>query len=139
MRLTILTLAHHVHFSEPGNLLNISGIYSGITASAFPVTIPRLLLVARFTGNPAEYGREYEIIVSFTDEDGLPGPIPTDRKLQRMKVGQSGEDTHSNYLLESFDITFTKPGWYQFSVLVDGDLIDELPVNISESVIRGNL
>lgn len=136
MRLTILTLAHHVHFSEPGNLLNITGIYSGVASSRFPFTMPRMLLVARFTGNPTEYGREFEIVVSFTDEDGLPGPIPIDRKLQQMVTGQSGEDVHSIYTLEAFDIHFTRPGWYQFFLHVDGELMDELPVNVSQSVIR---
>ena len=136
MRLTILTLAHHVYYSEPGNQLNITGIYSGIASSIFPFTMPRLLLVARFTGNPTEYGREFEIVVSFTDEDGLPGPIPIDRKVQRMVTGQSGEDVHCIYTLEALDIHFTRPGWYQFFLHVDGELMDELPVNVSQAVTR---
>lgn len=134
MRLTILTLAHHVHYSEPGNLLNITGIYSGITSRTFPFVVPRILLVARFTGSPVEYEREFEIIVTFTDEDGLPGPIPSERKLERMKTGHSGEDAHCIYELEIFNTTFTKPAWYQFAVRVDGELMDELPFNVSKSV-----
>jgi hypothetical protein len=136
MRLTIFTLAHHIHFSEPGNLLNISGIYSGMSAPAFPFVVPRMLLVARFTGNPAEYEREFEVVVSFTDEDGLPGPIPSDRQLLRMKTGQSGEDSHCNYLLEIFNTRFVKPGWYQFAIQADGEMMEELPVNIAQSVKR---
>ena len=138
MRLTIFTLAHHVHFSEPGNLMNISGIYSGMAAPSFPFVVPRMLLVARFSGNPSEYEREFEVIVSFTDEDGLPGPIPSDRQLLRMKTGQSGEDAHCNYLLEIFNTTFYKAGWYQFAIRVDGELMDELPVNIAQSVKKSN-
>jgi hypothetical protein len=134
MRLTILTLAHDISYSEPGNLLNISGIYTGITIQAFPVTIPRILLVARFTGSPAEYGREFEVTVNFVDEDGLPGPIPSDRKLQRMTIGQSGEDVHSIYTLEALDTVFAKAGWYQFFVHLDGQIIEELPVNVARSV-----
>ena len=134
MRLTILTLAHDVYFSEPGNLLNLTGVYTGMTSPTFPFVVPRLLLIARFTGSPAEYGREFEIIVTFVDEDGLPGPIPSDRKIQRMIVGQSGEDVHSTYMLEAFNVTFSKPAWYQFFVHVDGEIIDELPVNVSLSV-----
>jgi hypothetical protein len=136
MRLTILTLAHHIHFSEPGSLLNITGIYSGITAPSFPFVVPRILLVARFTGNPTDYQREFEVLVTFRDEDGLPGPIPMDRQLQRMKVGQSGEDSQSLYTLEAFDVVFSRPGWYQFSVHVDGELMDELPLHVSKSVRR---
>lgn len=136
MRLTILTLAHHIHFSEPGSLLNITGIYSGISAPDFPFTAPRILLVARFTGNPTEYEREFEVVVTFKDEDGLPGPVPMDRKLQRMKTGQSGEDAQSLYTLEAFDVHFHKPGWYQFTVHVNGELMDELPVHIAKSVYR---
>lgn len=136
MRLTILTLAHHVYTSEPGNMLNIAGIHSGITSSSFPFVIPRVQLVARFTGSPVEYGREFEIMVAFQDEDGLPGPIPTETKLLRMVAGQSGEDVHSLYIREIFDTTFEKPGWYQFSIHVDGELIEELPVNVAKSPIR---
>jgi len=136
MRLTILTLAHDVYFSETGNLLNITGIYTGLTSAQFPFLVPRMLLVARFTGNPAEYGRDFEIIVNFVDQDGLPGPIPSDRQLLRMTTGQSGEDVHCNYTLEALDTTFFKPGWYQFFVHVDGTIIDELPVNVSQSVRR---
>ena len=82
----------------------------------------RILLVARFTGSPAEYGREFEVIVNFVDEEGLPGPIPGDRKLQRMTTGQSGEDVHSIYTLEALNTTFIKPGWYQFFVHLDDAL-----------------
>lgn len=134
MRLTIFALAHDVYFSEPGNLLNITGIYTGITAPAFPFTVPKILLVARFTGSPAEYGREFEIMVNFVDEDGLPGPIPGDRKRLTMTTGQSGEDVHAVYTYEIFDTTFAKPGWYQFFVHVDGAIVEELPVNVSKAV-----
>jgi len=137
MRLTILTLAHDVYFSEPGNLLNVTGIYTGLTSPQFPFTVPKLLLVARFTGSPAEYGRDFEIIVNLVDQNGLPGPIPSDRKLLRMTTGQSGEDVHAIYRLEALDTTFTQPGWYQFNVHVDGAMIDELPVNVAEAVRRG--
>jgi hypothetical protein len=134
MRLTICTLAHDIHYSEPGNLLNITGIYTGISSAVFPFTAPRLLLVARFTGSPVEYGREFEVIVNFVDEDGLPGAIPGDRKLLRMTTGQSGEDVHSIYTLEAHDVTFHKPGWYQFFIHVDGAIVEELPVNVARAV-----
>src|SRR3954465_10270828 len=137
MRLTILTLAHDVYFSEPGNLLNLTGIYTGLTSPQFPFTVPRLLLVARFTGSPAEYGRDLECSVNFSDQVGLPGPIPGDRKLLHMTSGQSGEDVHCIYRLEALDTTFAQPGLYQFFVHVDGAIIDELPVNVSQAVRRG--
>ncbi|HVU12413.1 MAG TPA: hypothetical protein VHD90_14110 [Phototrophicaceae bacterium] len=136
MRLTILTLAHDISYSEPGKLLNIAGIYSGITAPSFPFVIPRILLVARFTGSPAEYGREFEVMVNFVDQDGLPGPIPSDRKNLHMKVGQSGEDVHADYTLEALDTTFHQSGWYQFFIHVNGAQIDELPVNVALSIRR---
>lgn len=136
MRLTILTLAHDAYTSEPGNQLNITGIYTGLTAPVFPFTASKILLVARFTGSPHEYGREFEIVTSFVDEDGLPGPIPSDRQIARMTSGQSGEDVHSVYTYQVFDTTFHKPGWYQFAIHVDGTLIEELPVNVAQSVRR---
>ncbi len=134
MRLTILTLAQHVYTSEPGGQLNIAGIYSGLTASRFPLVVPRLLLVARFTGSPVEYEREFEMLISMTDENGLPGPVPSETRRLRMITGQSGEDVHCNATLEALNVTFVQPSWYQFSVRVDGELIDELPVNVSRSV-----
>ena len=136
MRLTILTLAHHAYTSDPGNLLNLTGVFTGLTSPTFPFVVPRLLLVARFTGSPVDYAREFEVMVSFVDEDGLPGPIPGDRRRMRMTAGQSGEDVHAVYLLESVDTTFAKPGWYQFFVHVDGASTDELPVHISRSARR---
>ena len=136
MRLTILTLAHDISYSEPGKLLNIAGIYTGISVPSFPVVIPRILLVARFTGSPAEYGREFEVMVNFVDQEGLPGPIPSDRQRLQMVIGQSGEDVHAIYTLEALDTTFYQAGWYQFFVHIDGAQIDELPVNVSQSVRR---
>lgn len=136
MRLTICTLAHDVHYSEPGNLLNITGIYTGISSAVFPFTVPRLLLVTRFTGSPVEYGREFEVIVNFVDGNGLPGPIPSDRKRLQMITGQSGEDVHSIYTLEAHDVTFHTPGWYQFFIHVDGAIVEELPVNVAHAVKR---
>lgn len=137
MRLTILTLAHDIAYSEPGKLLNISGIYTGLAAPDFPVTIPRLLLVARFTGSPAEYGREFAVTVNFVDEDGLPGPIPGDQQRLRLTTGQSGEDVHCIYTREALNVTFHKPGWYQFFVHVDDQLVEELPVSVAKAVRRG--
>lgn len=136
MRLTICTLAHDIHYSEPGNLLNITGVFTGISSAVFPFTVDRLLLVARFTGSPVEYGREFEVIVNFIDGEGLPGPIPSDRKLLRMTTGQSGEDVHSIYTLEAHDVTFHQPGWYQFFIHVDGAIVEELPVNVAQAVKR---
>lgn len=137
MRLTILTLAHDVYYSEPGKLLNITGIYTGITSPAIPFTVPKILLVARFTGSPVDYGREFEVMVNFVDQDGLPGPIPGDRQRLTMTTGQSGEDVHCVYTYEIFDTTFTAPGWYQFFVHVDGEIVEELPVNVSKAARRG--
>jgi hypothetical protein len=136
MRLTILTLAHDLHYSEPGKLLNLTGIYTGLTSPTFPFTVPRLLLVARFTGSPAEYGREFEVLVSFVDQDGLPGGIPIETKRLTMTTGQSGEDVHCVYTLEAFNVTFQQPGWYQFGIHVDGAVVDELPMNVAQSVRR---
>jgi hypothetical protein len=136
MRLTLLTLAHDIHYSEPGNLLNITGIYSGMTSAVFPFVVPRVLLVARFTGSPVEYGREFEILVNFVDENGLPGPIARDQKRLSMTTGQSGEDVHCIYTLEAYDVTFHTPGWYQFFVHVDGEIVEELPVNVSRAARR---
>jgi hypothetical protein len=136
MRLTILTLAHHVHNSEPGGLLNISGIYSGLASNAFPFTTPRLLLVARFTGSPVEYGREFELMLNFLDEDGLPGPIPSEQRRLRMVTGQSGEDVHCNAIFEFFDVTFTKPGWYQFFIHIDNEIVDDLAISVAQAVRR---
>ncbi len=133
MRLTILTLAHDLHYSQPGSLLNLTGIYTGLTSPVFPFTLPRLLLVARFTGSPVDYGREFQVMVSFTDQNGLPGPIPTDQRRLLMTTGQSGEDVHCIYTLEAFDVTFHQPGWYQFFLHVDDKIIEELPVNVARS------
>jgi Family of unknown function (DUF6941) len=134
MRLTILTLAHDVYYSEPGKLLNLTGIYTGLTSPTFPFVAPRLLLVARFTGSPAEYGREFEVLVNLVDQEGLPGPIPSDQRRLHMVSGQSGEDVHCVYTLEALDTTFVTPGWYQFFIHLDGQIIEELPVNVSQSV-----
>lgn len=137
MRLTILTLAHDVYYSEPGKLLNITGIYTGITSPTFPFTAPKILLVARFTGSPVDYGRAFEVMVNFVDQDGLPGPIAGDTKRLTMTTGQSGEDVHCVYTYAVFDTTFTTPGWYQFFVHVDGEIVEELPVNVSKAARRG--
>ncbi len=110
MRLTILALAHDVYFSEPGKLLNITGIYSGITSATFPFSAPKILLIARFTGSPVEYGREFEVMVTFVDQDGLPGPIPIDSKRLTMTTGQSGEDVHCVYTYEIYDTVFSRAG-----------------------------
>jgi hypothetical protein len=49
MRITILALAHDVYYSEPGNLLNITRIYIGITPLGVPVYSAEIMLVARFS------------------------------------------------------------------------------------------
>ncbi len=125
MRLLLLLAADYANVTGDGKL-NVMGIFREINASSFPARHPSMHLVIILGAELGEYGQTRNLVVKLFDVDGnelmsLSGPV-------NIPTGEGGKKPEVNAILGIRDITFPKPGPYQFVVLVDKDYKGDLTV-----------
>lgn len=128
MELTLLLIADYANTTADGKL-NVMGIFESITAASFPATQSEMYLITRFAAGPAEYGRNFKMDVTLINEDASQELVnfAVENTVHR---AQHGQDAHLNHLFRLNNVTFTAPGTYEFSVLVDNDLKGTLAVDV---------
>jgi hypothetical protein len=125
MRLQLLLAADYANITGDGKL-NVMGVFREINASSFPARHPSMHLVIILSAELGEYGQTRDLVVKLLDGDGnelmnLSGPV----NIPRFEGGRKPE---VNAILGLRDITFPKPGPYQFVVLVDKDYKGDLTI-----------
>ena len=130
MEVTLAVLADYSNVSAEGKL-NVLGIFDAIYASTFPVTHPMMHLVMSFEFHLAEESIEKPLEIQLRDEDGkkllgLSGTITP-------KGGRPGEPTKTNHVVAVNNIKFDKPGTYQFSILVGGEVKRDVSLRVLQS------
>ncbi len=111
--------------------LNVMGIFGSITAISFPTTHPEMYVIAQLAASPAEYTRAFKFELKLMDEDGLQiGNIITDAVVP---VPETGRYIRLNHVLRLVNITFPKPGEYEFVVLVDNDVKGTLSIEVNQA------
>jgi hypothetical protein len=111
--------------------LNVMGIFGSITATSFPTTHPEMYVIAQLAASPAEYTRAFKFELKLMDEDGLQiGNIITDAVVP---VPETGRYIRLNHVLRLVNITFPKPGEYEFVVLVDNDVKGTLSIEVNQA------
>lgn len=88
-----------------GGTLSVIGIFSQIKAKSFPVTHPKMFVVAHASGTVGEYDLEISI-VRLADEKVIVGPIP-------MKVKINEQHREAGIIGELSFVRFEQPGEYQ--------------------------
>jgi hypothetical protein len=129
--LSFLLVADHANVSADGKL-NILGVFSNITAVQFPTVHPSLSLVIQFTARPAEYGRQFTLQVKLIDEDGQSGPVNISGNAVVPQAG-NGQDAVLPFVFNLQQVTFPKPGTYEFSILVDNDVKGAVPIHLMQA------
>lgn len=127
MNLTLGLIADYANVSREGKL-NILGIFNIIWASKFPAVHPSMHLVVRFEAHSAEAGESRAVKIRLVDADGnhlfdFGGPITIPK-------GQAGNPIVMDHIIALNQVTFPKPGTYEFSILVDNDHKGEIPVQV---------
>ena len=111
--------------------LNVMGIFGSITALSFPTTHPEMYVIAQLAASPAEYKRAFKFELKLMDEDGqLIGNIITDAVVP---TPETGRYMRLNHVLRLVNITFPRPGEYEFVVLIDNDVKGTLPIEVNQA------
>lgn len=114
--------------------LNILGIFDRLSATAFPVRHPHMVMVLRFAAGVHEAGQhEVEIVLRDPEGDEV---VRVDGE---MGLG-GGSGSIANGLrvpqvLNMDGLVFAKAGRYAFDVRVDGDTHVTLPLTVTD--VRG--
>jgi hypothetical protein len=131
MDLSFMLISDYANTTGDGKL-NVMGIFGSITATSFPTTHPEMYVIAQLAASPAEYNRAFKFELKLMDEDGQQiGNIVTDAVVP---VPDTGRYIRLNHVLRLVNITFPKPGEYEFVVLVDNDVKGTLPIEVNEAI-----
>jgi len=125
MRLALILAADYANRTGDGKL-NVMGIFRDINAHSFPARHSSMHLVIILGAELGENNESRTLNVKLRDPDGveiisISGPIV-------FPDSPSGRLSEVYAILELKDITFPKPGPYQFIVLVDKDYKGDLPI-----------
>ena len=126
MEVAFALLADAANVSRQGKL-NILGVFDRIYGTTFPLTWPRMALVARFVASAAEYGTEKTIEIVTIDADGK--RLATASGKMTVPQGQAGRPLKINHILP-LTLTFPAPGQYSISILINGEPKAEVPLEV---------
>jgi hypothetical protein len=129
MDLTYLLVADYANITGDGKL-NVMGIFSIINAHGFPAVHPQMYLVAQLTAGPFEYGRKCDIVVKLLDQDG--SELVDFKTPVEVPVGEKGQRVHLNHMVQLVNLSFPRPGTYEFGILVDNEPKGTLPIQVNQ-------
>lgn len=128
MDLQIATLCDYA--AEYQGKLVVTGTFDALAAKATPIVHPQCSLAMRFCFTPEDAG-EHELSISVIDEDGkaindqmpIKGAMPVELPKDAAFL--------SRHLIIGFQgLKFDNPGIYSVDILVDGELLQRLPLRI---------
>lgn len=123
-------LADYAMVSQDGKL-SIIGIFERLFAQKCPVTHPMMCLVLSFEADRADAGKQHRLEFQLIDADGA---------VQLSFGGDMavappppGENVRFNHLVNLNNIVFKDFGYYEFKVLVNGEVRAGVPVRIAQA------
>jgi len=136
MEVSILLVADYANVTLDGKL-NIMGVFHNINALSFPAAHPEMHLITQLKAGPAEYERAFTLEIKLIDEDATETLVDESFDLV-VPRGTAGQSVYMNHLLRMVNVRFPKPGTYQFSVLVDRDEKDSIPIEVRQVSMVGD-
>ena len=128
MDLQIATLCDFA--AEYQGKMVITGTFDALGASQEPIVHPQCALAMRFCFTPEDNGK-HELGISIIDEDGQPldekMPIKGEMPVQ---VPDKLSFVTKHLVINFQGLRFKKAGVYSVDILVDGELIQRLPLRI---------
>ena len=116
MKVPLLLLADYVNVAQ-GNKLNIMGVFTTITADAFPYVHPSMMLVAQFRADPTESG-DFKLALRIMAADG---ERVFDAKGDLTIPNGKFEEKNIAQLFTLNNVKFPKPGEYAVVGLINGE------------------
>lgn len=129
MRVLHILAADYANVTKDGKI-NVMGIFNRIFAREFPTRQPEMHLVVKLDASPAEYGTSRKLTIKLLDASGKQEIVNWSRDIH-VPIGSGAERAEINQILRLRDVVFPAPGAYQFSVLVDKDEKQTLPITVA--------
>jgi hypothetical protein len=128
MRVLIVALADYASVSQPGNKLNVMGVFDTIGAPAYPVMLPTMVIAIRLQLEYEDRSSTHELAVVIANQDG--------RELGRLEANvdvpmiQPGQRIVGNHILSVRQVTFQAPDKFSVRLLWDKDEIQRIPLDV---------
>ncbi len=132
MRLMYAFLADFALAHPDGKFYVVGGGVSRLLGSGFPFRHPQLSLVVRIEFMPLECGRPHAIEVHAVDGDGRPfaPAMRVDARPERHPEAPT-DAVALQFVLNLQNLEMRRPGRYAFSILVDGEQKDSVPLEVA--------
>lgn len=127
MKVLLSALADAANTTDNGKL-NVLGVFQTIQASSVPAMHPQMALVLRFKASPGEKNSEHKIKFVLADPDGTIISTTSDLPLTIPDVPAVSPEF--NIIINIPTMVFPKFGEYMFDVLLNGNIIVELPFSV---------
>ncbi len=128
IRIPLHVLADSANVSREGKL-NLLGIFENIHAIGFPVTHPALALIFGIEADTGDAIREHDMVIDVVDSDGKSIANITGK----LKFGQATTGkVRSNQIIFFNGMQFSKPGMYEFKIIINGEERAFVPLELIE-------
>ncbi len=128
MKTRIAVLADYASLSIE-HKLNIMGIFTAINAAQTPVAHPQMKLVTQFEVEASETG-QHQMRITLVDEDGH--ELFNIAALLNIQHPHDGRPVLINQIFDLAHLSFPTFGDYEFRILLDDELITEVPLTIAQ-------
>jgi len=128
MRILIAALADHASVSQPGNKLNVNGVFDTIGAKAFPMVLPTAVLALRIQFEYEDRKSNHSLDVIIVTQDGkelakIEGQVTTTEI-------PPGQRLVANQLMVFQQLTFQAPDRFSIVIRWDGEEKQRLPLDV---------
>lgn len=108
--------------------VNIIGVFESINAQKFPVTHPKFVIV----GSIAPSKRKFKMKLNIAGE-GAEKSIIGDFQEREVNLPEEGKEQNFNFIVEVINANFGRSGKYKVEILIDNEVIGEVPFKVAES------
>jgi hypothetical protein len=132
VRLALALLADSAIANQTdGKLYVLGGGIDTVQFERFPAQLPALSLALKVEFQPQECGRQHTIEVHPIDEDGKPiAPTLTHQMVPVRNQADPTLPSAAQVVINFQQLPLPKPSHNAFSILVDGNQIDSLPLRV---------
>jgi len=110
--------------------LSVLGIFEHLWITALPAVHPRVHLVIRLKGKRTEIGR-HNVRISLLDDEGQ--EVINGTGVFDFAEPPAGVTEIEAGTVLVFDVPFSKPGRYQFEIVVDEEVKATVPLTVTEA------
>jgi hypothetical protein len=123
----IYTLLCDYAFLSIDRKVNIIGVFETINAQKFPVTHPKFVIVGSVVPSKKSFKMSLNIIEKESSSSILGDIHERDVNLP------AEHEQNFNFIVEVINTNFTKPGLYNVEIKIDGKVIGEVPLRLTEN------